>query len=108
MIIGPENTIHEQYLGSIICTPDHVLHSREQKYHADFRQFFYNISLPLSCTDHQQRTHLLILKDLFDIKDIYMVASCQQLLHKVASQKTTPTYHGTLLGCGSTHNKHMH
>ena len=98
MIIGPENTIHDQYIGSLICSPDHVLHSREQKYHAAFRQFFLTFPYLLLAQIPNKELHLLILKGLFDIKDIHTVASCQQLRHKVASQKTTPTYHGTQLG----------
>ena len=98
MIIGFENTIHEQYLGSLICSPDHVLHSREQEHHADFRQPFKTFPYLLPAQIANKELHLLLFEGLFDIKDIHMVASCQQLLHKVASQKTTPTYHSTQLG----------
>ena len=104
MIIGPEKTIHDQYLGSLICSPDNILHSREQKYHADFRELKKKNPYLLLAQITNKDLHLLILKGLFDIKDIQMVASCQQLLHNGQSQKTTPTYRNTQLGL--THNKH--
>ena len=42
-----------------------------------------------------EEMNLLIVKGLLDVKHVDIVASLKQVLHQVATKKTTPTNHGT-------------